>query len=559
MISSNLKTGNPTIPYFCSNILTMRKGLFFIFLLTSFITQAQPVQRPKLVVGIMVDQMRWDYLYRYYDRYGKDGFKRMLTKGFSCENTFIPYTPTYTAVGHTCVYTGSVPAITGIISNYWYRRDLKRSWYCTEDSTVRTVGSNSSAGKMSPRNMWTTTVTDELRLATNFQSKTIGIALKDRGAILPAGHSANAAYWFDDASGGWITSTYYMNDLPAWVKALNDKKLPDQYLNQGWNTLYPIETYTQSTDDNKIYESSLSGEDNTFPHRTDTIRTGRYGAFRTTPYGNTFTFDMAKAAIQAEQLGKRNITDFLAISCSSTDYVGHSFGPNSIEVEDVYLRLDQDISNFLSYLDAEIGKGQYLVFLTADHAVAHVPAFMKENKIPAGAFDDADVLKWLNENAEKTFGIKNALETVTNYQLFVNNAALKTNNTDPAQFRHWAIDQLKNHPAIMTAFDLHELQAANIPAKIREMVTNGYNQKLSGDIQFVFKPQWFDGWDKGTTHGAWNPYDSHIPLVWYGWRIKPGKSNHEVYMTDIAPTVAAMLRIQMPNGSIGKVIEEITK
>src|ERR1044071_4108683 len=246
MISSNLKTGNPTIPYFCSNILTMRKGLFFIFLLTSFITQAQPVQRPKLVVGIMVDQMRWDYLYRYYDRYGKDGFKRMLTKGFSCENTFIPYTPTYTAVGHTCVYTGSVPAITGIISNYWYRRDLKRSWYCTEDSTVRTVGSNSSAGKMSPRNMWTTTVTDELRLATNFQSKTIGIALKDRGAILPAGHSANAAYWFDDASGGWITRTYYMTELPAWLKIFNDKKLPDQYLKQNWNTLYPINSYKQS-------------------------------------------------------------------------------------------------------------------------------------------------------------------------------------------------------------------------------------------------------------------------------------------------------------------------
>jgi predicted AlkP superfamily pyrophosphatase or phosphodiesterase len=537
----------------------MRKGLFFILLLIGSFSQAQSLQRPKLVVGIMVDQMRWDYLYRYYDRYGKDGFKRLLSKGFSCENAFIPYTPTYTAVGHSCVYTGSVPAVTGIVGNYWYRRDLKRSWYCTEDSTVRSVGSTSSAGKMSPRNMWTTTITDELKLATNFQSKTIGVALKDRGSILPVGHSANAAYWFDDATGGWITSTYYMNDLPAWVKALNDKKLPDQYLSQNWNTLYPINTYTQSTEDNKSYESPVSGEDNTFPHQTDTIKKGRYGSFRQTPYGNTYTVDMAKAAIEGEQLGQRGITDFLAISFSSPDYIGHAFGPASIEVEDTYLRLDKDMGDLLGYLDSEIGKGQYLIFLTADHAVTHVPAFMKENKIPAGAFDDADVMKWLNENAEKTFGVKKAIETVMNYQLFVNADSLKTYKTDAEEFRQWAIDQLKNHPAIMTAFDLHELQEANIPARIKDMITNGYNQKLSGDIQFIFKPQWFDGWDKGTTHGAWNPYDSHIPLVWFGWKVKSGKSNREVYMTDIAPTVAAMLRIQMPNGSIGKVIEEIIK
>lgn len=538
----------------------MRKALLvFSLVIIGFITQAQSLQRPKLVVGIMVDQMRWDYLYRFYDRYGKDGFKRMITKGYSCENTFIPYTPTYTAVGHTCVYTGSVPAITGIVSNTWYRRDLKRAWYCSEDSSVKTVGSTSSAGKMSPRNLWTTTVTDELRLATNFQSKTIGIALKDRGAILPAGHSANAAYWFDDATGGWISSTYYMTDLPQWLKDLNNKKLPDQYLGQGWNTLYPIETYTQSTEDNKSYESPIGGEDNTFPHRTDTVRRGRYGAFRTTPYGNTFTVDMAKAAIEGEQLGQAGATDFLAVSFSSPDYIGHSFGPNSIEVEDNYLRLDRDIADLLSYLDKNIGKGDYLVFLTADHAVAHVPSFMKEHKMPAGTFDDADVLRWLNGLAEQQFGIKNALETVMNYQLFVNRVALAENKTDEAVFREWATRQLKEHPAIMTAFDLHELQNANLPVKIKNMITNGYNQKLSGDIQFIFKPGWFDGWDRGTTHGAWNPYDAHIPLLWFGWNIKHGKTNREVYMTDIAPTVAALLKIQMPNGSIGDVITEIVK
>ena len=523
------------------------------------IVQAQSVQRPKLVVGIVIDQMRWDYLYRFYDRYSPGGFKRMLGQGFSCENTFIPYTPTYTAAGHGSVYTGSVPAINGIIGNNWYRRDLKRIWYCTEDSTVSSVGSTSVAGKMSPRNMLTTTITDELRLATNFQSKTIGVSLKDRGSILPAGHSANAAYWFDNATAGWITSTYYMNELPEWVKNINSKKLPDQYLQQNWNTLYPINTYKQSTSDDKVYESTIGGEDNTFPHMTAAISVNKYESFRQTPGGNTYTFDMARAAVEGEKLGQRGITDFLTISCSSPDYIGHAFGPNSIEVEDTYLRLDKDLAAFFKYLDTKLGSGQYLVFLTADHAVAHTPGFLKENKLPGGTFDDAAVKQWLNEKAEQKYEMKNAIEQVINYQLYLNYAMFAEKKIDIDDFKTWAVNELKNHPAIMSAFDLHEVPETPIPAKIKEMVVNGYNQKLSGDIQFVFNPGWFDGWDKGTTHGSWNPYDSHIPLVWFGWKIKPGKTNRETYMTDIAATVAAMLRIQMPNGCVGHVIEEITR
>ncbi len=519
---------------------------------------AQKLSRPKLVVGIVVDQMRWDYLYRYYDRYTTDGFKRMLNQGFSCENTFIPYTPTYTAAGHSSVYTGSVPAINGILGNYWYHRQLKRNWYCTEDTTVVSVGSSSNAGKMSPRNMLTTTITDELRLATNFQSKSIGVSLKDRGSILPAGH-AGQAYWFDNATGGWISSTYYMTELPSWVNAINAKKLPDHYLQQNWNTLYPINTYKQSTADDKEYESSIGGEDNSFPHLTSGIAVNRYESFRQTPGGNTYTVDMAKAAVEGEKLGQRGTTDFLAVSFSSTDYIGHAFGPNSIEVEDTYLRLDRDLSGFFKYLDTKLGKGQYLVFLTADHAVAHVPGFMEENKLPGGTFDDAAVRKWLNENAEKKFGVKNAIEQVINYQLYINYAELQESKTPLDEFRSWAVAELKHHPAIMSSFDLHELPSTTLPNKIKEMVINGYNQKMSGDIQFIFNPGVFDGGKKGTTHGAWNPYDSHIPLLWYGWKIKPGKTNRETYMTDIAATVAALLRIQMPNGSIGHVIEEITK
>jgi predicted AlkP superfamily pyrophosphatase or phosphodiesterase len=533
---------------------------FFLALISAFSISAQTgsIPRPKLVVGIVVDQMRWDYLYRYYDRYSNDGFKKMLQQGFTCENTFIPYTPTYTAAGHSSIYTGSVPAINGIIGNSWYNRDLNRNYYCTEDSSVNTVGSSSAAGKMSPRNMWPTTITDELRLATNFRAKTIGIALKDRGSILPAGHSGTA-YWFDNASAGWITSTYYMTELPAWVQSFNNRKLPDAYMKSGWNTLYPIASYKQSTADEQRYESNLSGEDNTFPHRTDTITKGKYDAFRATPFANTYTIEMSKAAVEAEKLGQRGVTDFLAISLSSTDYIGHTFGPNSIEVEDTYLRLDKDFADLFKYLDAKVGKGQYLVFLSADHGAAHVPAFLKDNKIPAGAFDDADVRNWLNQSAEKKYGLKNMVQQVVNYQLYLDRDFLKANKVDQEEFSQWAINELRAHPAIANAFDLLRLSSATLPDKIKSMAMNGYNQKLSGDIQFTFKPQWFDGWDKGTTHGTWNPYDSHIPLLFYGWKIKPGKTYRETYMSDIAPTLAALLHIQMPSGCVGTVIEEVTK
>lgn len=537
----------------------MRKSIIAFLLLIVMDGFAQAPAKPKLVVGIVVDQMRWDYLYRFYDRYGAGGFKRLLGEGFSCENTFIPYTPTYTAPGHTCVYTGSVPSLHGIIGNNWYDKSKKQIVYCTDDTTVRGVGSKSIAGEMSPRNMWASTITDELRLSNNFKSKTIGIALKDRGAILPAGHTATAAYWFDDATGGWISSTYYMQALPQWVQQLNARKLPDAYMAKSWKTLFPLDTYTQSTADAQPYEGSFPGGTTSFEHRTDTIKAGRYGAFRVTPYGNSFTVDGARAAIEGEALGTRGVTDFLAVSFSSPDYIGHTFGPNSIEVEDTYLRLDKDLADFLTYLDTRIGKGQYLLFLTADHAVAHVPEFAKENRLPAGVSNTVSVQKALNDALQNEYGSGSYIATIINYQVFLNNEFIQSKKLDRQAIKRSVIQTLLLQPGVDKAVDLENIKAANLPKPVERALVNGYNQKLSGDIQFIYRPQWFEGFGRGTTHGSWNPYDSHIPLVWFGWGIKQGKSNRDVYMTDIAPTVAAMLEIQMPNASIGKVIEEVKK
>lgn len=535
----------------------MKYKLLAFLLFMTVCTHAQTAAKPKLVVGLVVDQMRWDFLYRFQDRYSTGGFKRLLGEGFSCENTFIPFTPTYTAPGHACAYTGSVPSLNGIVGNNWYNKYTRQIVYCTDDSTVRGVGTTSPAGEMSPRNMWSTSITDELRLATNFKSKTIGIALKDRGAILPAGHTANAAYWFDDATGGWISSTYYMQNLPQWMVQLNAKKLPDAYMAKNWKTLFPIETYTQSTADVKPYEGVFPGGSTAFEHRTDSLK-GRYGVFRVTPSGNSYTVDAAKAAIEGEALGARGVTDFLAVSFSSPDYIGHSFGPNSIEIEDTYLRLDKDLADFLLYLDTKIGKGQYLLFLTADHAVAHAPGFAEENKIPSGISNSAALQKSLNDALQKEFGNGNYIQTIINYQVFLNNdfiAQSKKLNRDA--IKRSVIQSLLLQPGVDKAVDLENLQSGNLPKEVHTMLANGYNQKLSGDIQFLYRPQWFEGFGRGTTHGSWNPYDSHIPLIWFGWGVKQGKTNREVYMTDIAPTVASMLQIQMPNASIGKTILEV--
>lgn len=542
--------------------MAKRIPAILLFLLICSSPVFSQVKRPKLVVGIVVDQMRWDYLYRYQQRYSADGFKRMLREGFSCENTLIPYTPTVTAAGHTCIYTGSVPAIHGVAGNAWYDRSLKRMMYCSESvsDTVKGVGSEGTNGKMSPANMLVTTVTDELRLATNKQSKVIGVCIKDRGSIFPAGHMANAAYWYDGRSGNWITSTFYMKELPEWVKAINAKKPADAYYKKNWNTLYPINTYTGSTEDEKPYEGKMPGAANTsFPHDLSSYIGKSYDVIASTPYGNTMTLDMAKAALDAYQLGKGNVTDFLAVSLSSPDYVGHRFGPNSIEAEDTYLRLDLDLADFMKYLDQKVGKGNYTLFLTADHGVAHVPGFLLENRVPAGNWQNDTLSRAINNILKNKYNVDKLVVAEANYQVYINYELVTQNNLDRWAIEEEVIRYCMGIKGVANAFRVANLNTEVIAQTVKDMMNNGYNKRRSGDIQIVLEPGWIDGYSTGTTHGLWNPYDAHIPMVWMGWGIKQGASNRTMHMTDIAPTVAALLHIQMPSGNIGQVMTEVLK
>ena len=518
-------------------------------------SNAAAIERPKLVVGIVVDQMRWDYLYRYQKRYTDGGFKRLLGEGFSCENTMIPYVPSVTAIGHTCIYTGSVPSIHGIAGNNFVKDGKKV--YCTDDDSVKPVGTTSVAALMSPRNLWVSTIGDEMKIASNGRAKVVGVALKDRASILPAGHNPNGAFWFDDQTGCFITSSYYMDRLPKWVEAFNDKRLPKQYLSQKWNTLYPKNTYTESTTDENEYENGIrEGVKATLPlNLPELYKKYGYGIIRNTPFGNSLTLDMAKAAIDGEQLGADDETDLLTVSCSSTDYIGHQVGTHAIETEDTYLRLDKAIADFLTYLDSKVGKGNYLVFLSADHGAMNNAAFLQDRRIPAGSWDASATAKKLNHVLAKEYPeAGDIVKTVMNYQVFFNRDVIKSKQLDFDNIKQTVVNVLKEDPSVLYACDMAKASTESIPEEVKSRIINGYNRERSGDVVIILKPNFYAHGMKGTDHGAWNSYDTHIPLVFMGWGIKHGATTKQTFMTDIAPTIAAMLHVQAPNGCVGKAI-----
>lgn len=519
------------------------------------------LQRPKLVVGIVVDQMRWDYLYRYYDRYSEKGFKRMLNTGFSNENTYINYLPSVTAIGHTTVYTGSVPAIHGITGNDMIIEQSGKGVYCTEDTTVQGIGVPGKKGQMSPKNLLVSTVTDELKLATNFRSKVIGIAIKDRGSILPAGHFADAAYWFGPEA-TWVSSSYYMANLPKWVQDFNHRKSAANYLENGWSPLYPLSTYVHSSVDDNPYEGAMDGMDRpTLPISAAVLKKKGLSIIRDTPFGNTYTLDFAKEAIQQEQLGRNPTTvpDFLAISLSSTDGVGHQYGVNALEVEDMYLRLDQDLANFFHFLDQEVGEGQYTIFLTADHGASHNNPFFIDHKGAGGYMPKSVGLDSLNQQLKAAFGQAPLINSLANYQVHLNHSLINKHNLNEKAIRNHLISLIRQAAGVNYAVDMDEVTSSTLIQPLRERVVNSYHRERSGVIQLIPQPQWKGGRpdQTGTGHGTWNPYDTHIPLVWMGWGIPHGSSNIPVNMSDIAPTISALLHIQEPNGNIGKPISAL--
>ena len=514
---------------------------------------------PKLVVGIVVDQMRYDYITRFWSQFGDGGFKRLANDGFNCRNNHFNYIPTYTAPGHASVYTGTTPAIHGIIGNDWYDKESGKEVYCVEDGNYRSVGTTSGGGQRSPHRLETTTITDQLRLHTNMQGKVIAIALKDRAAVLPGGHIANAAYWFQGGDeGNWISSSFYMSELPKWVKDFNTAKSVSKY-KKPWTTLKNINDYVESIADNNKYEGLFKGEiAPVFPHDLPSLwmDNGQYGLLKSTPYGNSATMDFAMEALEAENLGQDDITDFLAISFSSTDYVGHQYGVDSKEVEDTYLRLDEDLERLLSTLDKKVGKDEYTLFLTADHAAVNVPQYLKDLKVVAGYTDGDSINAKLNEFVKFTYGTDELIKNISNFQVFLDYKVMRNLDLDPQLVEETLAKELLGYPNIYQVYTGYQMWQNGYTQGIANLVQNGFNQKRSGDVIFVLAPATLTGSKTGTSHGTPFSYDTHVPLLFYGQGIKKGSTVKKTVIPDIAATIAALLGIEFPSGTTGIPISE---
>ncbi|WP_456440916.1 alkaline phosphatase PafA [Psychroserpens sp.] len=542
--------------------------LKYILLLTSlfFVTTQSQSQNdnPKLVVGIVVDQMRYDYLTRFYNKYGEGGFKRMINEGFNCKNNHFNYIPTKTGPGHASVFTGTVPKYHGIIGNDWFDEDLKRKVNCVEDNSVESLGSLSEDGKKSPIQMLVSTFADENRLFTQMRGKTIGISVKHRGAILPAGHTANAAYWWDydhNGNGNWISSTFYMEALPEWVNDFNSSGIAESYF-KTWNTLYDINSYIESGTDVNEYERIFDGEkQSSFPHELAKLKNENDGfkIIANSPFGNSLTTDFTLKTIEEEQLGKDNITDVLTIGYSSTDKVGHDFGPNSIEIEDTYLRLDLELERLFNALDSFVGKGEYTVFLTSDHGAPHVPSYLEDNKIPSGLFDLNAMLKDVNDLLFETYKVSDLALSRINNQIFLDHQKIEKHNINIQELKAIISRKLLSYKLISSVHMTSVINKFPSSSSYQEtMLFNGHNQKRSGEILFTFNPEVFKDtpWNRtGTDHHSGYNYDTHVPLLFFGKGIKQGETLKRTDITDIAPTISALLGISFPNASIGNPLE----
>ncbi|WP_224483817.1 alkaline phosphatase PafA [Robertkochia aurantiaca] len=524
-------------------------------------TGDEPFSRPKLVVGIVVDQMRYDYLTRFWDRYQEGGFKRLVNEGYLFKNNHFNYVPTATAPGHASVYTGTTPANHGILGNSWYDKYRDAVVYCVEDERFEGVGTKDEAGQMSPHRLLNTTITDELRVAGNYKGKSIALAMKDRGAVLPAGFTGTA-YWFHGKDEGkWVSSTYYMESLPGWVEDFNESGTAESY-KRTWEPLYELSTYVESNPDDTPYEALFEGKKKAvFPYDLKKLwkKNGGFDMIKATPFGNALTTDFALAAIEGEALGRDAHTDFLAVSYSSTDYVGHRFGVKAVETEDTYLRLDSELKRLLTTLDEKVGKGNYTVFLTADHGAAYVPAYLHDHKIPAGYLEGDEFREAVNVFLSETYG-SDALVLSNAYgQIFLDHALIRENGWVVSEVRERLASFAMTLDGVERVFTSDQLARNEYRAGMAHAIQNGFNHKGSGDLFVVFKPAYLSSGYKngGTSHGTPFIYDTHVPLIFYGKGISHGSSSRKTVIPDIAPTISALLGIPFPNGTTGNILNEV--
>ncbi len=509
-------------------------------------------ESPRLVVAVAIDQLRYDYMERFREQFSLGGLRRLSEEGCFLTSAMYDYVPTVTAPGHASLWSGANPSMHGIIANDWFDRRSGKMRYCVADESVQGVGTQTAAGRMSPRNFIGANFADEFRL--RFGGRVVGISMKDRGAILPAGRRPSGAYWFESASGAFVTSSYYLADLPEWVRAFNARELPAGYSAKKWARLLPMDSYQWP--DDQVGEGVLAGE--TKPVFEHALRCGEgegYEAILPTPFGNELLVEFAKAALSGESLGKGSKPDLLCVSFSSLDYCGHRFGPYSQEVQDTVLRLDRQLEQFLNYLDEHVGRGRFIVALSADHGVAPTPEFAHAQGLAGGRFDPVELVGELSSKLSEQFGEGRILLTprLVEGNLFLNHDLLREKRiaiSEVVSFvREWALET----GWFQACYSRDQILEGRVPGEIGARVLNGYNAERSGDLVLVSKPFALSGGQtSGTTHGSFYSYDAHVPILLYGPGFQSGRVVDPCRITDLVPTLCSALRMEVPPGCTGR-------
>jgi predicted AlkP superfamily pyrophosphatase or phosphodiesterase len=549
----------------------MTKALFstgLILLLQMFSGYSQnvkkiPSEKPRLIVGIVVSQMRYDYIFRFWDKLSDNGIKMLIDKGTFCKNTSFNYLYSQDGIGQASIVTGTTPSNHGIIAKEWYLNLQDKMESYTEDPDRKAVGGDYENGHHSPGNLMCTTFSDELRLSNHFGSKVFSVALEPGPAIFSAGHTGNCAYWFDPGTGNWITSTYYTDSLPAWVNDFNNKRFSDIYLSQTWNTLLPINKYTESLPDQNKYESGYDGMI-TFPYSLTELSGSKknkknYGILTKTPYGNLLTKDFASSLLIQEDLGKDDTTDFLMVCFTAGENIGNLFGPNSIEVEDALIRLDLELAHFFELLENQVGKENLLIFLASSSGVAQIPTYMIDSKIPAGYFNQLGSISLLKSALNNTYGRGDWVKAYQSQQIFLNHTLIEDSKLSLRDMQDYVAQFMLQFAGVANTVTSYTLQTTNFTSGIFEKMQYSYNQKRSGDVLINLKAGWVEKGSGATDHNSSYAYDSKIPLIWYGWKIGRGVITRPVDMTDIAPTLCTFLNISYPNACTGSPILEIVQ
>lgn len=539
-------------------ILILLFSLVILFDISGQKRKMIPPEKPKLIITIVVEQMRFDALNRYWNRFDENGFKRLLNQGTFCKNAHYNYLFTQSSTGYATIATGTYPSFHGIVADQWYDRVKEENIYCVEDLKAVPTNYISDAGSKSPRQMLTTTFADELKLYNADKSKSIGISLKDYAAIFPAGHKADAAYWFDLRNGNWLSSNFYMDSLPDWVVEFNNKKHADLYLERIWETKYPIDTYTYSDVDR--YAEGLYDQFQ-FPYELAKLRKKENGYYllNRTPHGNTLTKDFAISAILNEELGRDEHTDFLNISFTASSEIYKLFGPASVELEDIYLRIDEEIAHILNFIDDSFSKEEVLVILTSDHGSVRVPEFLKDNKIPAGYFNHKKAVYLLNSYLNLTYGRGEWVKLYHKQQVYLNHILIEDSELNLADFQQTVADFLIQFAGVANTVTASTMQSTQFSDGIFSKMQHSFNQNRSGDVLINLEPGWIEEKSVIESENSAYSYDTHVPLIFYGWKIGRKTINRKIDIIDIAPTISYFLETSQPNGCIGEVIYEIVE